>query len=211
MSYSLEVDNFCYGIKCISKEESFRRSLIAGRSRFGKNTFCIRLYSSFDYEEFDDAVAPEIKYIPLKKFCIFATLLNRGGNLFSYLENIFKRIPSQVVEKCVRNLKTIGAIDRLNSVTPLGVRLVDIPVDIHLGKALIYAVILRCLDPVVTIVSALAYRDPWKDPINYCHERKIKDSRIKFSEGLYSDHLGLLRVFQQWQNERSINSGGEVL
>jgi len=43
-------------------------------------------------------------------------------------------------------------------ITPLGCYLLDIPVDPRLGKALIYATILRCLDPVLTIVAILAHR-----------------------------------------------------
>ena len=45
----------------------------------------------------------------------------------------------------------------------VGRHLVDLPLSPQLGKMILYAVVLKCLDPVVTIACALAYRDPCKD------------------------------------------------
>ena len=43
-------------------------------------------------------------------------------------------------------------------ITELGNHLLDLPVEPHLGKMILYAVSLKCLDPVLTIVACLSYR-----------------------------------------------------
>lgn len=38
--------------------------------------------------------------------------------------------------------------------------LAELPVEPRLGKMVLFSVILKCLDPVVVVVSAMAYKDP---------------------------------------------------
>ena len=42
--------------------------------------------------------------------------------------------------------------------TPLGSHLLDLPLDPVYGKILLHGVLLKCLDPVLTIACTLAYR-----------------------------------------------------
>ena len=55
-------------------------------------------------------------------------------------------------------------MDQWEDLTELGHHLADLPVEPRLGKMVLYSIVLKCLDPVLTIVCALAYRDPCK----YC-------------------------------------------
>ncbi len=52
------------------------------------------------------------------------------------------------------------ALDANEDVTELGLQLLDLPLEARYAKMLIYAVLLKCLDPVLTIVCSLAIRDP---------------------------------------------------
>ena len=38
----------------------------------------------------------------------------------------------------------------------------ELPVEPRLGKMIIFAVVLKCLDPVVVLSCAMAYKDPCK-------------------------------------------------
>lgn len=58
--------------------------------------------------------------------------------------------------------QTIDALDPWEELTELGLHLLDLPIEPRLGKMVLYAVVLKCLDPVLTIVCSLAYRDPCK-------------------------------------------------
>jgi len=54
----------------------------------------------------------------------------------------------------------IDALDPFEDLTELGHHLADLPVEPRYGKMILYSVVLKCLDPILTIACALAYRDP---------------------------------------------------
>ena len=54
----------------------------------------------------------------------------------------------------------IDALDPYEDLTELGHHLADLPVDPRYGKMILYSVVLKCLDPILTIACALAYKDP---------------------------------------------------
>ena len=56
----------------------------------------------------------------------------------------------------------MGALDPFEDVTELGHHLADLPLDPKYGKMILCSVVLKCLDPVLTIASALSYGDPCK-------------------------------------------------
>lgn len=56
----------------------------------------------------------------------------------------------------------MDALDSFEDLTELGHHLADLPVEPRLGKMVLYAVVLKCLDPILTIVCSLAYKDPCK-------------------------------------------------
>lgn len=56
----------------------------------------------------------------------------------------------------------IDALDHFEDLTEIGYHLADLPLEPRLGKVVLYSIVLKCLDPVLTIVCALAYKDPCK-------------------------------------------------
>jgi ATP-dependent RNA helicase DHX57 len=42
--------------------------------------------------------------------------------------------------------------------TPLGKHLAKLPIDVRLAKMLVYAVVFRCLDPILTIAAAMSFK-----------------------------------------------------
>lgn len=59
-------------------------------------------------------------------------------------------------------LQHMDALDGSQELTELGRHLADLPVEPHLGKMVLHSIVLKCLDPVLTIVCALSYKDPCK-------------------------------------------------
>ena len=59
-------------------------------------------------------------------------------------------------------LQQMDALDDSEELTELGRHLADLPVDPHLGKMVLNSIVLKCLDPVLTIVCSLSYKDPCK-------------------------------------------------
>lgn len=73
------------------------------------------------------------------------------------------------------------------------------PVDCQLAKMLLYSVVLRCIDPVIKIVSALSVGDLFK-MVTHDKEKAIKLKEIKqeFAENALSDHQMLFNTYETW-------------
>lgn len=54
----------------------------------------------------------------------------------------------------------MDALDPYEDLTELGHHLADLPVEPRYGKMILHSVVLKCLDPILTIACALAYKDP---------------------------------------------------
>lgn len=66
------------------------------------------------------------------------------------------------VDVWCEHLQQIDALDHFEDLTEIGYHLADLPLEPRLGKVVLYSIVLKCLDPVLTIVCALAYKDPCK-------------------------------------------------
>ncbi|KAJ1556763.1 hypothetical protein HK405_001879, partial [Cladochytrium tenue] len=64
--------------------------------------------------------------------------------------------PSKNVERAVALLTQIRAMTRRGELTELGRRLAGLPVDVRLGKMLVHAAALGCIDPVLTVAASLS-------------------------------------------------------
>ena len=66
--------------------------------------------------------------------------------------------PFQTTRSNIQALKIMEALNNLEDITELGNHLLDLPVEPRLGKMILYAVSLKCLDPVLTIVACLSHK-----------------------------------------------------
>jgi HrpA-like RNA helicase len=71
------------------------------------------------------------------------------------------------VRTALKSLEDLNVIDKAKTLTPLGLHLARMPVDAQVGKLLIFACMLKYLDPILTIAASLSARSPlshrWKD------------------------------------------------
>jgi len=65
-------------------------------------------------------------------------------------------------------LYDVGAIERIGTgmqqserLTPLGLHLAKLPVDVKLGKMLIFGSLFQCIDPILTIAASLSSKSPF--------------------------------------------------
>ena len=67
------------------------------------------------------------------------------------------------------------------------------PMDPRIGKALIFATMLGCIEPVLTIVSLLSHRNPFVMPLN---KKNLADqAKRRFADGIQSDHFAILNAY----------------
>lgn len=62
------------------------------------------------------------------------------------------------IKVAIENLQCLGALDEEEDLTPLGRYLAQIGTEPHLGKILLYGVIFKCLEPILTIVSSMSHK-----------------------------------------------------
>lgn len=75
-----------------------------------------------------------------------------------FLQKAIDSPPSLVTTQAVELLKIMGALDGSEGLTELGIHLVNMPIEPKLSKMIMYGVVLKCLDPVLTIACCLAHK-----------------------------------------------------
>ncbi|XP_023808560.1 probable ATP-dependent RNA helicase YTHDC2 isoform X3 [Oryzias latipes] len=184
----------------ISKASVLQRKGRAGRCRPG---YCFHLFSRLRFRDMLEFPVPQLLLMPLQGLCLQTKLLAPSSCLIGdFLSKAPQPPPARSVSSAVQVLK-IDALEQNEDLTELGYRLADLPVEPQLGKMVLCGVVLKCLDPILTIVCALAYRDPFIIPTENSQKRSALNCRKRFASNSFSDHMALLRAFQAWQKARS--------
>lgn len=70
----------------------------------------------------------------------------------------------------------------MESLTALGAHLANLPVDVHIGKMILFGAIFRCLDPVLTIAAALSFKSPFMRPFGKELEADVARSKFRYGK-----------------------------
>lgn len=71
--------------------------------------------------------------------------------------------------------------DSIQRLTALGRHLSNLPVDVHIGKMLLFGAIFQCLDPILTIAAAMSFKSPFVRPFG--KEDEADRARLGFRRG----------------------------
>lgn len=136
--------------------------------------------------------------------CLHTKLLAPGNTpIADFLSKALEPPSFLAVRNAVTLLKTIGALTPMEDLTEIGQHLLDLTVEPKLGKMLLYACVMKCLDPILTIVCSLANKEPFQISMHPENRKKGSMARKEFSADSFSDHMALLRAFQAWQTARA--------
>ncbi|KAK3527693.1 hypothetical protein QTP86_034156 [Hemibagrus guttatus] len=189
----------------ISKASAVQRKGRAGRCRPG---ICFHLFSRLRFNNMLEYQVPQLLRMPLQELCLQTKLLVPFNcSIAEFLAKAPEPPHQLTVKSAVQMLKTIDAMDSWEDLTELGYHLADLPLEPHLGKMVLCAVVLKCLDPILTIACMLSYREPFVLPAQASQKRAAMLCRRSFSASTFSDHMALLRAFQAWQ--KALNDGWE--
>lgn len=181
----------------VSKASALQRKGRAGRCRPG---ICFHLFSRLCFSNMQEFQVPQLLRMPLQEMCLQTKLLaSTSCPVAEFLSKAPQPPSTHAIRNAVQILKTIDAMDQNEDLTGLGFHLADLPVEPHLGKMVLCAVVLKCLDPILTIACTLAYRDPFVLPSLGSNKKAALHCRKRFTSGSFSDHMALLRAFQAWQ------------
>ncbi|KAJ3036814.1 ATP-dependent RNA helicase dhx29 [Rhizophlyctis rosea] len=182
----------------VSKANCKQRRGRAGRVRAG---VCYHLVEREVFEGLPDHRPPEMLRLPLEELCLHikATVREEGGatKIADVLARALDPPPVKHVVRAVTLLQQIQALDPTESLTPLGAQLSGLPVDARLGKMLLFACGLRCLDPVLTVAASLSLgKSPFLRPFG--REAEADAARVGFRTE-ESDLLTISTAYTHWR------------
>ncbi|XP_024028397.1 DExH-box ATP-dependent RNA helicase DExH1 isoform X1 [Morus notabilis] len=180
----------------ISKASAHQRRGRAGRVQPG---VCYKLYPKMIHDAMLQYQLPEILRTPLQELCLQIKSLQLG-TVGSFLAKALQPPDPLAVQNAIELLKTIGALDDREELTPLGCHLCTLPLEPNIGKMLLMGSIFQCLNPALIIAAALAHRDPFVLPID---RKEVADAaKRSFAGDSCSDHIALLKAFEGWKEAK---------
>lgn len=108
------------------------------------------------------------------------------------------------IELAIEQLKNQNALSKNELLTPLGKMLVNLPVDVPVGKMLIMGCLFCQVEIVLTLAAALSVQSPFT-------QRSYRDLDCQTArKPLMSDSgdpFALLNVYREWLEEKSSQGG----
>jgi ATP-dependent helicase HrpA len=186
-------------IEPISQASADQRKGRCGRTSAG---ICIRLYDEADYEERPRFTDPEILRTSLA-----SVLLQMAAAGLGKVEDFpFMDPPDRRQVRDGLNLLTeLGALDAGGSLTRLGRRLAQLPVDPRLARMVLEAGRRACTDEVIVIAAALSIQDPRERPPDAREAAEAMHARFADDSSDFLAYLSLWRYLTERQRELSHN------
>ena len=143
---------------------------------------------------------PEMLRGPLQEICLSLRLapLLADMTLREAFAKCLTAPPEGTVATAITGLQRTAALDENEALTPLGRHLAALPVDIGVGRLILYGSLLRCAQPILLIAAALSDRSPFLSPM---HKRDEARASQQVFNAHQSDHLAVLEAHQRWEKE----------
>ncbi|GET92214.1 hypothetical protein, conserved [Leishmania tarentolae] len=160
----------------------------AGRTQGG---VCYRLFTKELWDSLPAFPEADIHRVPLMQ--VLLKLLSLGhANPKETLQTFLEPPSSTNVDASMEVLRGIGAVGKMDKLTPLGEYLALLPCDPRIGKMIIVGTVLGCLDSVLTVAACT-------DVCPYATNRDVaaeaRKKRSVLSCRSQSDHISFLNAY----------------
>lgn len=88
---------------------------------------------------------------------------------------------SKNIRRAIDSLKEVKALTNSETLTPLGRQLAKLPLDVFLGKLIIYGAFFKCLDASVSIAAILSSKSPFVNTMGSNTQKEL--ARLSFKKG----------------------------
>jgi len=204
-----------------SQASSNQRRGRAGRVMPGR---CLRMLPEAGFSQLTPFTKPEIQRVPLHNLCLTVMALEIG-DVREVLGSVMDPPKRASVDTALTQLAHIGAIlPRRRSgsaarkrpqlsfeLSPLGSHLASMPLDVRLAKVCVYGVLLRCVDPMLTVAACLSGRSPFRNPGTDPQRRQESGAAQRALAWGNSDHLTMVNAYNKWRAASSRGAKTKVV
>eukprot|EP01086_Lenisia_limosa_P016778 TRINITY_DN693_c0_g1_i1.p1 TRINITY_DN693_c0_g1~~TRINITY_DN693_c0_g1_i1.p1 ORF type:complete len:385 (-),score=45.76 TRINITY_DN693_c0_g1_i1:708-1862(-) len=181
-------------VQPISQAMARQRTGRAGREQAG---MCFRLYPENEFQKFAEASTPEILRTNLSAVVLQLSAI--GVDILSF--NFITKPSDAFLLQALAELNALGAFNRDHSLSPLGKRLAELPLEPTFAKTLLTADAEGVVDDVVTIISIMSANDAiFYRPKERSQDADKSHQRLSSPQG---DHLTYLMVFNEFIKQPS--------
>ncbi len=192
-------------IEAVSQASANQRKGRCGRVAEG---ICIRLYSEEDFLSRPEFTDPEILRTNLASVILQMASLGLGDIArFPFVDGPDHR----QIKDGVQLLQELGALDPAGketgrSLTPLGRKLAQLPIDPRLARMVLEAEDNGCVREVMIIAAALSIQDPRERPVD--KQQAATEKHARFADK-NSDFLSYLNLWEYLQDQQKALSGNQ--
>ena len=178
----------------ISQSSADQRAGRAGRTRPGK---CYRLYSKANFDKLEKDTIPEILRCDLTSIILQLKVM---GISIEHFESVDPPTP-EAYAQAIMNLKQLNALDSLEAVTSIGVKMSRFPVDADVARMLVASQVYNCQQDIITLAAILSCdRSNNVFMVGKKETEKAKLCKDKFCHPL-GDHITYINVFNIFRSK----------
>lgn len=145
---------------------------------------------------------PELHRVPLERLLLRIKILPQfeRSTIHEVLEQCVEPPQTTNIDSAITRLQDVGAFDSHQQLTPLGLHLAALPVDVRIGKLALFGAIFCCVDSALTIAACLSYKSPFVAPFGKKDQANGKRKQFAVSN---SDQLTILMAYNKWKESMS--------